>query len=40
LLSWVLSITPGNFLAEKTWKGSEKTEARTGAVHDDDEGDY
>lgn len=32
LLSWVLSITPGNFLAEKTWNGSEKTEARTGAV--------
>lgn len=32
LLSWVLSITPGNFLAEKTWNGSENTDARTGAV--------
>lgn len=31
LLSGVLSITPGNFLAEKTWNGSEKTDARTGA---------
>lgn len=25
-------MTPGNFLAEKTWNGSEKTEANTGAV--------
>lgn len=25
-------MTPGNFLAEKTWNGSEKTEASTGAV--------
>ena len=31
MLSAVLSITPGNFLAEKTWKTSEKQLARTGA---------
>ena len=31
LLSWVLSTTPGNFLAEKTVKGSLKQEASTGA---------
>lgn len=31
LLSPVLSQTPGNFLAEYTWKTSLKQEARTGA---------
>lgn len=31
LLRPVLSTTPGNFLAEKTVKTSEKHEARTGA---------
>lgn len=31
LLSAVLSITPGNFLALKTWKTSLKQEAKTGA---------
>jgi hypothetical protein len=31
-LSSVLSITPGNFFALKTWKGRVKTEARTGAA--------
>ncbi len=31
LLSFVLSITPGNFLAEKTSNEFEKHEARTGA---------
>lgn len=31
LLSGVLSITPGNFLALKTWKMSLKAVARTGA---------
>lgn len=31
LLSPVLSQTPGNFLAENTWKTSLKHEARTGA---------
>jgi hypothetical protein len=31
LLKGVLSMTPGNFLAEKTWKTSLKQEARTGA---------
>lgn len=28
----MLSITPGNFFALKTWKGRVKTEARTGAA--------
>jgi hypothetical protein len=28
----VLSITPGNFFALKTWKGRVNTEARTGAA--------
>jgi hypothetical protein len=32
LLSGVLSQTPGNFLAEKTWKTSLKADARTGAL--------
>jgi hypothetical protein len=32
LLSSVLSMTPGNFLAEKTWNGSEKAVARTGRL--------
>jgi hypothetical protein len=31
-LNSVLSITPGNFFALKTWKGWVKTEARTGAA--------
>lgn len=31
LLRGVLSITPGNFLAENTWKTSLKQDARTGA---------
>ena len=32
LLSAVLSITPGNFLALNTWKTSLKQDARTGAL--------
>ena len=31
MLRFVLSITPGNFFALKTWKTSEKALARTGA---------
>lgn len=30
LLNWVLSLTPGNFLADQTVKGSEKVSARMG----------
>lgn len=32
LLNCVLSITPGNFLALKTWNTLENVEASTGAV--------
>ncbi len=31
MLRLVLSMTPGNFFAEKTWKISLKVEASTGA---------
>lgn len=30
LLSWVLSLTPGNFFADQTVKGSENVSARMG----------